>query len=165
SYGGGDADENTFNSKVAPLAEYVNSHPNITIDVGQVMFGESTSMTGDGPLGYYLQKVYGGKWFSGDTEMESGCGITPIKYKNKSLVHALQWAIGLEWYLLVTDPWRIAMSTDPPNGGSFLAHPEHCASPMHRAYRREVLKRVPERVRERCSLWDIEREYSLSEIA
>ena len=36
SYGGGDGDENTFNSKVVPLAEYVNSHSNITVDVGQV---------------------------------------------------------------------------------------------------------------------------------
>src|SRR4029079_1552152 len=48
SYGGGDADENTFNSKVQPLADYVNSHPNVPIDVGQVLFGETTSMTGDG---------------------------------------------------------------------------------------------------------------------
>ena len=123
SYGGGEGDENTFNSKVVPLAEYVNSHENITVDVGQVLFGETTSMTGDGPLGYFLSKVYGGKWFSGDTEMEAGCGITPIKYKNKSLVHSLQWAIGLEWYLLVEDPWRVVMSTDHPNGGSFLAYP------------------------------------------
>ena len=49
SYGGGDGDENTFNSKVQPLVDYVNSHPNITVDVGQVMFGSTTSMTGDGP--------------------------------------------------------------------------------------------------------------------
>ncbi len=39
-------------------------------------------------------------------------------------MHALQWAIGLEWYLLVEDPWRVAMSTDHPNGGSFLAYPQ-----------------------------------------
>ena len=45
-------------------------------------------MTGDGPLGYYLHNVYGTKWFSADTEMEAGCGIAPIKYRNKSLVHA-----------------------------------------------------------------------------
>ncbi len=87
SYGGGDGDENTFNSKVVPLADYVNQHDNITVDVGQVMFGETTSMTGDGPLGYYLHNVYGTKWFSADTEMEAGCGIAPIKYRNKSLVH------------------------------------------------------------------------------
>ena len=165
SYGGGDADENTFNSKVAPLAEYVNSHPNLTIDVGQVLFGETTSMTGDGPLGYYLSKVYGGKWFSGDTEMESGCGITPIKYKNKSLVHALQWAIGLEWYLLVEDPWRVVMSTDHPNGGSFLAYPQIIRLLMDRTYRQDILKECHPLVRERSQLADLNREYTLNEIA
>ena len=143
SYGGGEGDENTFNSKVVPLAEYVNSHTNITVDVGQVLFGETTSMTGDGPLGYYLLNIYKGKWFSGDTEMESGCGITPIEYRNKSLVHSLQWAIGLEWYLLVEDPWRVVMSTDHPNGGSFLAYPQIIRLLMDRTYRQDVLKTVP----------------------
>ncbi len=165
SYGGGDGDENTFNSKVIPLAEYVNSNPNITVDVGQVLFGETTSMTGDGPLGYFLSKVYGGKWFSGDTEMESGCGITPIKYRNKSLVHSLQWAIGLEWYLLVNDPWRVVMSTDHPNGGSFLAYPQIIRLLMDRTYRRDVLKTCPAEVRNRSTLWEIEREYTMNEIA
>jgi hypothetical protein len=92
----------------------VNSHPNLTVDVGQVLFGETTTMTADGPLGYYLSKAFHSKWFSADTEMESGCGIAPIEYKNTSLVHSLQWAIGLEWYLLATDPWRVVMSTDHP---------------------------------------------------
>ena len=164
SYGGGDEDENTFNSKVTELAEYVNSHPNITVDVGQVLFGETTSMTGDGPLGYFLSKVYGGKWFSGDTEMEAGCGITPIKYKNKTLVHALQWAIGLEWYLQVQDPWRVVMSTDHPNGGSFLAYPQIIRLLMDKTYRRDVLKTCHPLVPERCSLADLDREYTLNEI-
>ena len=135
SYGGGDGDENTFNSKAVPLAEYVNEHPNLTVDVGQVLFGETTSMTGDGPLGYYLSNIYKSKWFTSDTEMEAGCGIAPIEYKNKSLVHALQWAIGLEWYLLVDDPWRVAMSTDHPNGGSFLAYPQIIRLLMDRTWR------------------------------
>ena len=56
SYGGGGDDPESFTSKVAPLAEYVNAHPNLTVDVGQVLFGETTSMTGDGPLGYYLSQ-------------------------------------------------------------------------------------------------------------
>jgi len=165
SYGGGNGDENTFNSKVVPLAEYVNSHPNITLDVGQVLFGETTSMTGDGPLGYFLSKVYGRKWFSSDTEMEAGCGITPIKYKNKSLVHALQWAIGLEWYLLVEDPWRVVMSTDHPNGGSFLAYPQIIRLLMDRTYRQDILKTCPPLVRQRSLLGDLTREYTLNEIA
>jgi formylmethanofuran dehydrogenase subunit A len=165
SYGGGEGDENTFNSKVVPLAEYVNSHDNVTIDVGQVMFGETTSMTGDGPLGYYLSNIFKGKWFSADTEMESGCGITPIKYRNKSLVHSLQWAIGLEWYLLVEDPWRVVMSTDHPNGGSFLAYPQIIRLLMDRTYRQDILKKSPEKVAERCTLRDLDREYTLNEIA
>jgi len=165
SYGGTPDDQSQFSSKTEDLAAYVNAHPNITVDVGQVLFGETTSMTGDGPLGYYLHKVTGRKWTNADTEMEAGCGIVPITYREKSFVHALQWAIGLEWYLLVEDPWRIAMSTDHPNGGSFLAYPEIIQLLMDRTYRQEVLKRVPPRVLERSVLKDLDREYSLYEIA
>ncbi len=165
SYGGGPDDQGTFCSKVTELAEYVNTHPNITVDVGQVVFGETTSMTGDGPLGHYLHRVTGRKWFNGDTECEGGCGIVPITYKEKSLVNALQWAIGLEWYLLVADPWRVAMSTDHPNGGSFVAYPEIIALLMSRDYRREALKRLPVKVKERCVLAQLEREYTMNEIA
>jgi formylmethanofuran dehydrogenase subunit A len=165
SYGGNPDDQATFRSEVPALAEYVNSHENITVDVGQVMFGETTSMTGDGPLGYFLHKVTGRKWFSGDTEMEAGCGIVPITYKDKSLVHALQWAIGLEWYLLVDDPWRIAMSTDHPNGGSFMAYPEIISLLMDRTRRQDVLTGLPAGVTQRCTLADLDREYTLNEIA
>ena len=64
--------------------------------------------------------------------METGCGVVPITYEDKNFVHALQWAIGLEWYLRVDDPWRIAISTDHPNGGSFLAYPQIIALLMDR---------------------------------
>ncbi len=171
SYGGtsaevsGSGKSEPFCSKVSALVDYVNSHPNLTVDVGQVLFGETTSMTGDGPLGYYLHQVTGRKWFNADTEMETGCGIVPITYKEKSLVHALQWAIGLEWYLLVKDPWRVCMSTDHPNGGSFLAYPQIIHLLMDRTFRAESLKRVPPKVLERCVLKDLDREYSLYEIA
>ena len=165
SYGGDADDQSTFRSEVPALVEYLHAHENLTVDVGQVMFGDTVSMTGDGPLGYFLHKVMGRKWFSGDTEMETGCGIVPITYKNKSLVHALQWAIGLEWYLLMQDPWRIAMSTDHPNGSSFLAYPEIIALLMDRSRREEMLSRVPAKVRERCTLADLDREYTLNEIA
>src|SRR5262249_12028224 len=165
SYGGEPDNQAAFRSEVPALAEYVNAHPNLTVDIGQVLFGETTSMTGDGPLGYYLHKVTGRKWTNADTEMEAGCGIVPITDKERSFVHALQWAIGLEWYLLVKDPWRVGMSTDHPNGGSFVAYPEIIQLLMDRTYRQEVLKRVPARVRERSVLADLDRQYSLSEIA
>ena len=121
-------------------------------------------MTGDGPLGYFLANLYGTKWFSADTEMEAGCGIAPIKYRNKSLVHSLQWAIGLEWYLMVNDPWKVVMSTDHPNGGSFLAYPQIIRLLMDRTYRQDVLKTVHPDVLKRSSLGELDREYSLYEI-
>ena len=165
SYAGDPDDQATFGSRVPELADYVNSHSNLTVDVGQVMFGQTCSMTGDGPLGHYLHRVLGGAWFSCDLEQECGCGIAPIKYRRKSLVHALQWAIGLEWYLLVDDPWRIAMSTDHPNGASFLAYPQIIALLMDRTRRAETLATLPEAVRTRCVLPDLTREYTLNEIA
>src|SRR5262245_44699441 len=165
SYGGDPNQQGTFASKASELAEYVNSHDNLTVDVGQVLFGSTTSMTGDGPLGYYLHKVTGRKWTNADTEMEAGCGIVPIVYKEKSFVHGLQWAIGLEWYLLVKDPWRVAMSTDHPNGGSFLAYPEVVNLLMDRTYRQEGLKRVHPRVLQRSTLKHLDRANSLYEIA
>jgi formylmethanofuran dehydrogenase subunit A len=165
SYGGGDADASSVCSKVQPLAEYVNAHKNVTVDVGQVMFGKTTSMTGDGPLGHFLQNVSGEKWYSADTELESGCGVSPIEYKNKNFIHALQWAIGLEWYLMVDDPWQVVMSTDHPNGGSFLAYPQIVRLLMDRAFREEMLSKVNKRVLKHSSLADLDREYSLNEIA
>ncbi len=164
SYGGGEEDENSFNSKVEPLVEYVNANANITLDVGQVMFGPTTSTTGDGPLGYYLHQVYGGRWHSADVEHEAGCGIVPITYRNKSLVHAIQWAIGLEWFLMADDPWRVALSTDHPNGGTMLEYPKLIHLLMDRSYRDEVLKTVHPAVRKRTGLAGLKREYTLSEI-
>ena len=165
SYGGGEGDEFSMSSRVRELAEYVNAHPNITVDVGQVLFGDAMAMTADGAAGYFLHQLYGGRWFNCDIECESGCGVTPIKYRRKSVVHALQWAIGLEWYLLVEDPWQVMMSTDHPNGGSFLAYPQIIRLLMDREFRREQLARCPAAVRERTMLAELDREYTLEEIA
>ncbi len=165
SYGGSLDDPGTINSQVPVLADFINTHPDLTVDVGQVLFGETTSMTADGPVGQYLHQVTGRKWLSHDVEQETGCGVVPITYSDKNLVHGLQWAIGLEWYLRVEDPWRIAMSTDHPNGGSFLAYPQIIALLMDRGHRNDTLARLPKRVRERSALGELDREYSLSEIA
>jgi len=165
SYGGGSEEETSLCSKVRVLAEYVNTHPELTVDVGQVLFGQTTSMTGDGPLGYYLQKVSGEKWYSADTEFEAGCGVSPIEYKNKNFIHALQWAIGLEWYLLVANPWQVVMSTDHPNGGSFLAYPQIVRLLMDREFRREMIAQLNPAVLKHSCLADLDREYTLGEIA
>jgi formylmethanofuran dehydrogenase subunit A len=165
SYGGSAGQTGDFDSQVGPLADYVNTHSNISVDVGQVLFGETTSMTADGGVAQYLANVTGRKWLSHDVEQEDGCGIVPITYDDRNYVHALQWAIGLEWFLRVEDPWRVALSTDHPNGGSFLAYPRILALLMDRGLRAETLARLPERVRGRSGLGDLSREYSLCEVA
>ncbi len=112
-----------WRSAAATIMEYVNSHPEVSVDVGQVMFGPATTITADGPVEYLLHRSSGRKWVNLDIELETGCGIVPMVYKDKAAVSALQWAIGLELFLLSQDPWRVILSTDHPNGGSFLSYP------------------------------------------
>jgi formylmethanofuran dehydrogenase subunit A len=165
SYGGSPDQPGKIDTMVGPLVDYINTHKNLTFDVGQIVFGETTSMTADAPVGQFLHRVTGRKWLSHDVERETGCGIVPIEYKDVNLIHALQWAIGLEWFLRAEDPWQIALSTDHPNGGSFLAYPRIIALLMDRGYRADVLKRLPAKLRARSHLADLGREYSLAEIA
>ncbi|NPV76289.1 MAG: formylmethanofuran dehydrogenase subunit A [Anaerolineae bacterium] len=163
SYGGNPGE--SFSSKAAEMAEYVNAHPNLSVDVGQVMFGDTTSLTGDGPLGYMLHQVTGCKWVNVDIENEAGCGITPIEYKEKNSIHATQWAIGLEWFLLVQDPWRVVLTTDHPNGASFTLYPRIIRLLMDREYRKEMMRNVNQKALAQTTLPDLEREYTLNEIA
>jgi len=124
-------------SKAPEISEYINNHPNLSADVGQVMFGKATGMTADAQLGWMLYQVTGNKWVNADVEHESGCGIVPFVYEDKKYVHALQWGIGLELFLLSKDPWRMVLSTDHPNGGSFLSYPRLIRLLMDREFRME----------------------------
>jgi formylmethanofuran dehydrogenase subunit A len=152
-------------SKAAEIVEYVDNHPNITCDVGQVMFGKSTIMTADAPLAYVLKGHTKGKWVNADTECESGCGILPFNYQEHIYMHTLQWAIGLEIFLMAKDPWRVVLSTDHPNGGSFMNYPKLIKLLMDKAFRHEEMKRVNQSALENCSLRDLDREFTLNEIA
>jgi formylmethanofuran dehydrogenase subunit A len=153
-------------SKAPEIAEYLASHPEVSADVGQVMFGPATTMTADAPVSAVLRDITGGKWVNADTEVETGCGIVPFTYKEKNYVHALQWGIGLELLLLSRDPWRIVLSTDHPNGGSFLSYPKLIRLLMDREYRNEQLRRANTKaIRSTVLLDDLDREYTLEEIA
>jgi len=153
-------------SRARDIIEYINTHPNISADVGAVMFGPATIMTGDAPLAYMLRRFGGNKWVNADTENESGCGIVPFRYQDRVYTNALQWAIGLELLLLSEDPWRMVFSTDHPNGGSFMSYPRLIRLLMDRGYRKEQMAHVNQKALDRSALRDCqEREYSLSEIA
>jgi len=164
SYTGGDLDEETFGSGVEALAERFNAAAGITLDVGQVLFGETVAMTGDSEAAEHLARATGVPWVSHDLHLSGGCGAMPIRYREKSLVHAWQWAIGLEWYLRVADPWRAALSTDHPNGAHFLAYPLLMKLLGDEPFRREAFERIHPAVRSRSPLAGITREYSLQEL-
>src|SRR5918912_1860427 len=155
-----------WSSAARQVIEYVNAHPEVSGDVGQVMFGPATTLTADGAVEYLLHASTGRKWVNVDIELETGCGIVPYQYKEKAAVSALQWVVGLELFLLASDPWRVVLSTDHPNGGSFMSYPELIKLLMDRAYRDERLKAVNQRLLAGSALADgLEREYSLNEIA
>jgi formylmethanofuran dehydrogenase subunit A len=161
---GGELGKNPI-SKAKEIIEYVNTHKNISCDVGQVMFGKATIMTADAPLAYVIKGFSKGKWVNADTECESGCGIVPFQYQEHIYMHTLQWAIGLELFLLSEDPWRVLLSTDHPNGGSFMSYPKLIKLLMDKSFRHEEMKSVNQKALDNCSLRDLEREYSLYEIA
>jgi formylmethanofuran dehydrogenase subunit A len=162
----GKSPEGRWQSAAREIVEYVNAHQNISGDVGQVMFGPAATITADAPVEYLLHKSSGRKWANVDIELETGCGVVPHEYRERNAVAALQWAIGLELFLLSADPWRLVLSTDHPNGGSFMSYPELIRLLMDRVYRDEQIARVEQKLLAGSALADgLGREYSLSEIA
>jgi formylmethanofuran dehydrogenase subunit A len=155
----------TLRSEAPALAEAFNARKNLTADAGAILFGDAMTVTADGPWEYVLHGLTGRKWSNVDVENETGCGIVPYTYKERSLVNAVQWAVGLELLLLIDDPWRIFLTTDHPNGGGFWRYPELIRLLRDVDYRRECLKRLPPKALERMVLADLDRQYSLSEIA
>jgi formylmethanofuran dehydrogenase subunit A len=153
-------------SAAAKVIEHVNAHPETSADVGQVMFGPAMTITADAPVEYLLHKSSGRRWTNIDIELESGCGIVPLAYKEKAAVSALQWVVGLELFLLSQDPWRVVLSTDHPNGGSFLSYPALIQLLMDRTVRDDRLKQLNQRFLAGSTLADgLAREYTLNEIA
>ncbi len=163
AYGGDDW--HTMRSEAATIAEYFNAHPNLTCDAGAVLFGNSVTITADGPWQHLLYQLTGRKWGNLDVENETGCGIVPYTYKGSNLVNAVQWAVGLELLLLIDDPWRIYLTTDHPNGACFWRYPEIIHLLMNADFRRERVRKLPPKALKRIVLTDLDREYSLYEIA
>ncbi|HLJ97413.1 MAG TPA: formylmethanofuran dehydrogenase subunit A, partial [Gemmataceae bacterium] len=163
AYGGDDWA--TMRSESVQIAEAFNARKNLTTDAGAVLFGNTVTITADGPWQHLLYKLTGRKWGNLDVENETGCGIVPYVYKEKNLVNAIQWAVGLELLLLIDDPWRVYLTTDHPNGAAFWRYPEIIHLLMDRDFRREQLKRLAPKALKRMVLPELDRQYTLSEIA
>jgi len=155
-----------FSSGAAQIAEAVNANPNISIDVGQILFGQTVTTSGDTMLQYAGHwHADPNKWVVMDIECDAGCGVVPFKYKDKSFVNALQWAIGLEIFLQVNDPWRVFLTTDHPNGAPFTSYPHLIRLLMDRSFRNDMLSTINKQAATVSILSSLDREYSLYEIA
>ncbi len=155
-----------FSSAALELAEAINARPNISIDIGQVVFGQTVTASGDTMAQVRTADLASPrKWIGADIECDAGCGIVPFRYREQNYVNALQWAIGLELFLLVRDPWRMALTTDHPNGGPFSSYPHLIRLLMDKPFRDEQLARLHPDVAASSRLREIDREYSLQEVA
>ncbi len=155
-----------FSSGAAELAEAVNQNKNISIDVGQIMFGQTVTASGDNMRQYANHNISNpDKWVCMDIECDAGCGLVPFKYRDKNFVNALQWAIGLEIFLLVEDPWRIFLTTDHPNGAPFTSYPHLIRLLMDKSFRNDMLATIHPEAQKMTTLASIDREYTLEEIA
>jgi formylmethanofuran dehydrogenase subunit A len=100
--------------------------------------------------------------YDGET---NGAGVVPFLYKSDNFFNAVQWACGLELFLLINDPTRVFFTTDHPNGAPYTTYPDLFALIMSRDARARWLADLPKEAVEMTTLPSITREYSFSEIA
>lgn len=155
-----------FSSAAAQLLEAFNRHPNITMDVGQVLFGQTVTISGD-VIAQYSRHADASpnKWVMWDAECEGSGGVVPYRYREASFVNTLQWAIGLELFLLADAPERLFFTTDHPNGAPFTAYPDLIQLLMDANYRQAYMAHLNQEALALTLLPNLSREFSLSEIA
>ncbi len=155
-----------FSSAARALVEKLKECPNISIDVGQIIFGQTVTASGD-TMKQHENCNFANpkKWVIGDIECEAGCGVVPFKYKEETFVNALQWTIGLEIFLLMDDPWRVVLTTDHPNGGPFTSYPHLIRLLGDKSFRDEQLNKLHPDVLIHSDLKEIKKELTLYEIA
>lgn len=164
-YSYGTEGKRKFSSEASRLAAAVNGNRDVTIDIGQVMFGQTVTISSDvmrqfSAIGNASPK----KFVIFDGDGNGGGGIVPYRYK-QDYYGSLQWAIGLELFLLINDPWRVFFTTDHPNGAPFTAYPELFELLMSSAARDEESSKLNANALELTTLASIRREYTFDEIA
>jgi formylmethanofuran dehydrogenase subunit A len=163
-YGYGAEGKRKFSSAAARLAELVNAAREVTIDVGQVMFGQTVTVSSDVLRQFSARgSAHPKKSVIHDGDGNGG-GIVPYRYQ-QDFHGAVQWATGLELFLLITDPWRVFFTTDHPNGAPFTAYPQLFQLLMSRAARDEMAAGLPKSALAMTTLPSIAREYTFDEIA
>lgn len=155
-----------FSSAAAKLLEGFKRHPNITMDVGQVMFGQTVTISGD-VIAQYSRRgdASPNKWVMWDAECEGSGGVVPYRYRENSFVNTLQWAIGLELFLLADDPSRLFFTTDHPNGAPFTAYPSLFRLLMDVDYRQGYMAQMNQEALALTLLPELKKAFTLTDIA
>ena len=159
--------EKKFSSGAARLCELAAKHPNVSIDVGQVLFSQTCTASGDSMRQFAISRsAHPKKPVIMDIECDAGCGVVPMRYRDKSFVNAMQWVIGLETFLMFDDPWRIFLTTDHPNGAPFFFYPHLIRLLMDKSFRDDALQKInPDAQAQAEVLKSLTREYTLDDIA
>ncbi|MGN6133861.1 MAG: formylmethanofuran dehydrogenase subunit A [Aureliella sp.] len=153
-------------SGAVELAERINRSPELTLDVGQIVFGQTVTISADTQAqARNRHYAHPAKGIISDAECVGGCGVVPMRYENKHYVGSLQWTIGLELLLLIRNPYQVFLTTDHPNGGPFTSYPHLIRLLMDRSFRQSALANIQSEAAERSVLKDLDREYTLDEIA
>jgi len=163
-YGYDNKGKKGFSSGSRELADSVNKNKNISVDIGQVMFKPTVTISSDiWKQNEAKSNANPKKWMISEVE-DGGGGVVPYKYNDKNYVNALQWAIGLELFLLIKDPWRVFLTTDHPNGAPFTSYPELIRLLMDIDFRNSEISKINSHAREVSYLKSIKRTYSFYEI-
>jgi formylmethanofuran dehydrogenase subunit A len=155
-----------FSSAAHLLADRVNASNQMTIDVGQVLFGQTITLSADTIHQFGNRKrANPRKTVFQDIECQAGCGALPFRYRQSQYVHSLQWAIGLELFLRINDPRKVFLTTDHPNGGPFTGYPHLIRLLMDYDFRMSIFEQLHPDVQKTSPLPQLKRQYSLDEIA
>jgi len=164
-YSYGTEGDQGFSSASARLAEVINANKNVTVDIGQVMFRQTVTISSDVMRQYNAVGTANPKKaviYDGDS---NGGGVVPYVYKSDSFHNVVQWASGLELFLLTNDPMRVFFTTDHPNGAPFTTYPDIFALLMDRDFREKWIADLPAAAINMTTLRSISREYTLPEVA
>ena len=106
-YGYDNKGKKGFSSGAMQLCDAINKNKNITVDVGQVMFQPTVTISSDILRQFSARKnANPKKWITTELE-DGGGGIVPYSYKKENFVNAFQWLIGLEIFLLIKNPSQV----------------------------------------------------------
>ncbi len=154
-----------YSSAAQILADRVNSNSNLSIDVGQVQFGQTVTLSGDTMHQFANRKLARPrKAIFQDLECQAGCGVLPFRYRQDQYVHGLLWTIGIELFLRIEDPLRVFLTSDHPNGAPFTSYPHLIRLLMDYDFRMSIFSQLHPDVQKSSPLPSLKREYSLEEI-